>query len=89
MSDWSWHEDWPYIPVEDEHWTVRALLKRETEKAILIECGAVEAWLPKSQIAYEPEGDKIVIRMPLWLAEEKGLDDYDFAGEPLDDEIPF
>ena len=89
MSDWSWHEDWPDIPVDDEHWTVLASLKRETEKAILVECGEIEAWLPKSQIKYEPEGDKISVAMPLWLAEEKGLDSYDRDGESLDDEIPF
>lgn len=51
---------------------------RETEKALLVNDGTVEAWIPKSQLEYDPEyetneqGEEFaVISIPEWLAEDK------------------
>ena len=47
---------------------------RETEKALLINDGTQEVWLPKSQITWTLRRDGMLdISMPEWLAEEKGL----------------
>lgn len=89
MNDWSW-DDGPVYVEDHEIWTVRGSLERETEKAILLRVGEIEAWLPKSLIETTMKTTTdIEIQMPLWLAEEKGLDNYDCTGESLDDEIPF
>ncbi|WP_457798125.1 hypothetical protein [Methylocystis sp. S23] len=49
----------------------------ETEKAILVsENGIRDAgqWLPKSRIEFERRADgSVVVSLPEWLAEEKGL----------------
>lgn len=47
-----------------------------TDMAILIDAGTGEAWLPRSQIEFdaEPEkGDFIIVQVPEWLAQDKGL----------------
>jgi len=47
---------------------------RETELAILVNDGATECWLPKSQIEYDAEvGETTTITIPEWLAKGKGL----------------
>lgn len=47
---------------------------RESDRAILVSDGDVEEWLPKSQLEYEGEvGQTVVVTMPEWLAQEKGL----------------
>lgn len=57
-------------------------LKRQTEKAALCLIDGEEVWLPWSQIDeqsdIETDGDSGDAYIPLWLAEEKGLD-YDEA----------
>jgi hypothetical protein len=49
----------------------------ETEKAIMVSDGFKTAWIPKSQIAETSEvqakGDKGNLRIPEWLAKDKGL----------------
>lgn len=49
---------------------VAGRLVRETDKAWLIDDGAQEVWLPKSQVEKNPDG---TFTMPEWLATEKGL----------------
>lgn len=50
---------------------------RETDKALHISDGVVEAWLPKSQVEHHPSDNprnrSSVIVMPEWLAKDKGL----------------
>jgi hypothetical protein len=44
-------------------------------KAILIEQGGEEYWIPRSQISFQLRmGKDFECRIPLWLAREKGLD---------------
>lgn len=45
----------------------------EKELAIRIDDGTKKAWLPRSQIEIEPNGRTVIVTMPRWLAEEKGL----------------
>jgi len=50
----------------------------ETEKAFLVSDndGESSQWIPKSKIDTDPDagvGDTVVIKMPLWLAENKGF----------------
>lgn len=58
--------------------TIYGDILQETEDAILVDCDAAESvWLPKSQIEYLGERDDqdVEIKLPAWLAEEKGLHD--------------
>ena len=59
----------------------------ETEKAVLIDFGRGERWLPKSQIELENPIDKTSvsgsITMPIWLARQLGLWGYDNDGRPV------
>lgn len=53
---------------------IAVTLKRETEKAILVDAGDNEpVWLPKSQVEYFDDGNGGIVTMPYWLAHEKGL----------------
>ena len=57
---------------------VEAEIKRQTEKAYLVDHGGdEEVWLPKSQVSHRaPDSDKSSLRVfvvPEWLAIEKGL----------------
>jgi len=46
----------------------------ETAKAIRVDDGTKQAWLPLSQIEVENESNgTITVTMPLWLAKEKGF----------------
>jgi len=51
-------------------------IRRTTDKAVLIHDGAIEAWIPRSQIE-DPEefetGAHVEMLMPEWLAKDKGL----------------
>ena len=51
---------------------------RETDKALLLEVGDKEAWVPKSHIAdadQYAEGDQdLTISVTEWIAREKGLE---------------
>ena len=50
-------------------------VKHDTAKAMLVTDGSVEAWIPKSQVTYEPlnNNKETTITMPEWLAKNKGL----------------
>lgn len=55
---------------------VSVVIKRETEKAYLVNHGvSEEVWIPKSQIDdYTEENGAITsVFIPEWLAEEKGM----------------
>lgn len=57
-----------------EPFTVQLI--RETEASILVDHGAGECWLPKSQIEYDDdaeEGDYMEVEIPIWLAEKEGV----------------
>ena len=60
----------------EEKITVSGLLLHETDKAFLLEYGAIKEWFPKSQITRIlrlPE-DRVELDIPLWLAKKKGLE---------------
>lgn len=47
----------------------------ESDKAILVRAEGEEVWIPKSQIVARGEdGHGVWIRVPEWLAHQKGLD---------------
>ena len=51
-------------------------LVKMSNEALLVSDGDNEAWLPKSLIEYDEEpdrGDSIDIKLPEWLAIEKGF----------------
>jgi hypothetical protein len=59
-----------------EHVSITCTLKHETGKAILVQVGSAEAWLPKSLIEFDKSDDgTVVVRLPKWLADERGLTD--------------
>lgn len=49
--------------------------RHETANAIQVHDGDNLVWLPKSQIEIEETGDgkTLIVTLPQWLAEEKGL----------------
>lgn len=50
------------------------LVKKETEKAILVDFGDQELWFPKSQCAaYPAENETGTVEVAQWLAEKNGL----------------
>jgi hypothetical protein len=76
-----------FIPV-----TICVTVRRdyEEQKAILVHDGTQQFWLPRSQIKYRKENNDgsgtEAIRIPMWLAVEKGVE---FDIDPPEDEIPF
>ena len=52
-------------------------VKVVTDEAVLLNEGDKDVWLPLSQIETEKQdfmvGDDILVFVPFWLAEEKGL----------------
>ena len=59
---------------------ISAIVRKETDKALLIFDGALEVWLPKSQIVtgindddYKIGDYAYTIEMPEWVAKAKGL----------------
>lgn len=52
-------------------------LTYSTDKAHLFTFGEEEVWLPKSQITDIDEKTK-TLEIPLWLAEEKEIEDYEY-----------
>ncbi len=63
-----------------EPFSFEGTLVHQTPKAVLVNNGEEDMWIPKSQVldkdldwdAYE-KGDEIEFIIPEWLAEEKGL----------------
>jgi len=58
---------------------VMGVLKAATGKAMLLDTGDGEHWIPRSQATIvsgddNKVGDELVIEIPEWLAIEKGLD---------------
>lgn len=63
---------------EAEKVEVSVTFKRETDRAILVNDGDKDIWLPKSQCSIAAEdfpepGEAIEIEVAEWLAKEKGL----------------
>lgn len=57
---------------------VSGIVKAETDKAVLINAGTAQEWVPKSQIQNVSEIDfikdeSVDIEIPAWLAREKGF----------------
>ena len=73
------------LPREPEMLTIHGDIVQETEDAILVNCGADKpVWLAKSQIEYAGERDDldVEIRLPDWMAEEKGVHDGQRRAQP-------
>jgi hypothetical protein len=72
---------------EQEQVEIECMIQSEREKAVAVTDGTEEDheyngkvtkrlkwfWLPKSQIALVPNGKNWIVKMPEWLAKEKGL----------------
>lgn len=54
---------------------ISVTLVHKTERAILVEDGDQEVWLPKSQIKFDAAnaGETISVELPEWLAMKNGL----------------
>ena len=52
------------------------LVKHETDKAVLVNDGDEDIWLPKSKIDYDEieAGEECNFLIPEWLAVDKGLE---------------
>ena len=63
--------------VETKGWCyITATVKRTTDSAVLVWDGAIDAWLPRSQIEDPDEypiGETLEFLLPEWLAKDKGL----------------
>lgn len=51
--------------------TIYAQLIHETDRAILIDAGTGEVWLPKSMVQFDHSSASFA--MPTWLAKKKNL----------------
>jgi hypothetical protein len=59
---------------KNEIFDIIVKLKHETMKAVLVDSGGEEAWLPKELIEMERNKDGTwTISAPTWLLEDKGL----------------
>lgn len=62
---------------EDEEVTLPLEIKQETDSAMLVSDGDIEAWLPLSLAIAEPwtspERRVVDVTMPEWLALDRGL----------------
>lgn len=62
----------------NEYVEIACQVRHKTDRAVLIHDGAIDVWIPHSQIE-DPEPDEmeigahITIMIPEWLAMEKGL----------------
>lgn len=60
--------------VDIDYIEIAGTIKAETDKAILLDDGVKEVWLPKSQLEDIDRQKKIaIVTMPEWLAEVKEL----------------
>lgn len=60
--------------ISKRHVEIACTVKRETDKAVLINDGTRDAWIPKALIDLHPEmGDVVTAVMPEWVAKDKGL----------------
>jgi len=59
---------------EPELTEVSVIVKHTTAKAVLVNDGAKDVWLPLSQITIHDDGGTAkVVTLPEWLAKDKGL----------------
>ena len=63
--------------MSDSYFETACILKYETDKAILVNDGTNEFWLPKSRISFEKNNDgipgSITVKVPEWLLRKKGV----------------
>jgi hypothetical protein len=52
---------------------IEVVIKIETAKAVLVNDGKRDVWLPLSQVEMERDNEKTFVTMPEWLAIDKGL----------------
>ena len=52
---------------------IEVVIKIETAKAVLVNDGKRDVWLPLSQVEMERDDEKTFVTMPEWLAIDKGL----------------
>jgi hypothetical protein len=53
-----------------------AEIKRETDRAFLVNDGTTDKWIPKSEVETDQDGgpgDAIIFTMPEWLVYDKGF----------------
>ena len=72
--DWEPDPDW--VEEQEEVDLVFDLLVHTTEKAYLLQFGEENAWFPKSMSKLNMTISKNTVRVPLWFALQKGLEDY-------------
>lgn len=55
--------------------TLSAVIVTETSKALRLDFGELEVWLPKSQVEMTEDtvNKTVEVDIPKWLAKEKGL----------------
>lgn len=59
---------------KNETTDIEVEVKHETDKAMLVTDGIVEAWTPKSQIEQrDSDGDNEILYIPTWLAKKAGF----------------
>ncbi|WP_299085149.1 hypothetical protein [uncultured Paraglaciecola sp.] len=52
---------------------IECIVKHKTDRAVLIDDGDTEAWLPLAHAEVETRGRHALVTIPEWLAQEKGL----------------
>jgi len=52
---------------------IEVVIKIETAKAVLVNDGKRDVWLPLSQVEMERDSEKTFVTMPEWLAIDSGL----------------
>ena len=54
---------------------IECTIKHSTEKAVLVNDGRIDAWLPKNQIEIDhgSHGKTVTVTLPEWLAIDKEL----------------
>lgn len=70
---------------KDDIVTIYADILQVTDAAVLADCAGEEVWLPLSQVGFFGEkGDVgVIMTLPEWLADEKGLSDGDGVRGPM------
>jgi hypothetical protein len=64
---------------DDETVTIDVVVKRVSERAVLVETDGEDIWIPKSQIDADAsevkleKGEAGVLTITKWIAEQKGL----------------
>lgn len=61
------------VIMKSELTTITVQLVYETEKAVLVNDGTKQVWIPKAQCEIEQYGAVYELTLPVRVAEEKGL----------------